>query len=254
MDTYEKEHTYPLLQKAKEGDKSAKEQLVLENMKLVYKIAARFYGRGTDKEDIHQIGVLGLLSAIDRFDFSKGTQFSTYAVPLILGEIRQYFRDDGIIKVSRSMKQLAHRAAQLSEKISREDGKMPTISELSKALQVSREEVVAAMTALSPVSSISSPVTDDGTPLEELLPAPDKTNRFLEELDMHSAILALPERDKQIVYLRYLCDKTQSAISKKMGISQVQVSRLEKKILMKLRNQLNFEENSQNNRISGEKY
>ncbi len=251
MEPYDTERTYKLLRRAQTGDSAAKEQLILENMKLVYKISARFYGRGTDKEDIHQIGVLGLLSAIERFDIRQGTRFSTYAVPVIMGEIKRFFRDDGMIKVSRNLKSLAGQAAKLSEQIRIRENRTPTVRELAETLHVSPAELAQAEKAHLPIRSFSAPIDDSGKPLADLLPAPDKSAHLLERLDIENAVSTLSPRDRSILYMRYVQDKTQTAISKRLGISQVQVSRLEKKILSTLKNQLNFAENSG---ISGEKY
>lgn len=251
MEQYENKRTYDLITAAKAGDKDAKEQLVSENMGLVYHISSRFYGRGVEKEDIHQLGAIGLLAAIDKFDISMGTRFSTYAVPMILGEIRRFFRDDGMMKVSRSMKTLSFHAMQLSEKIRMEQGTSPTVCQLAEALQVSCEELTQAMESSTPVCSFSEPVGDNGKTLGELLPAPDETVSFLDRLDVQTAVSSLPVREQTILHMRYIHEKSQAEIAKKLGISQVQVSRLERKILEHLRNLLNF---SGNSGISGEKY
>lgn len=246
MEQYENDHVYPLILKARAGDKDAKAQLVAENMGLVHSISARFHGRGADMEDLHQIGAMGLLLAIDKFDTSAGTRFSTYAVPLILGEIRRFLRDDGMIKVSRSLKTLAYHATALSEKMCAEQGRNPTIHELAQALHVSKEELVQAMEAVAPIGSFSAPIGDNGQTLSEVLPAPESGVSVLDRLDIQTAISALPPREQTLVEMRYMGEKSQAEVAKRLGISQVQVSRLERKILERLRNQLIFDEKGVN--------
>lgn len=242
VEQYENDHVYALIARARAGDMDAKAQLVTENMGLVHSISVRFQGRGADMEDLHQIGAMGLLLAIDRFDTSAGTRFSTYAVPLILGEIRRFLRDDGMIKVSRSLKTLAYRASALSEKMCAEQGRNPTVHELARALQVSKEELVQAMESAAPVGSFSTPIGETGKTLSELLPAPESDVSILDRMDIHTAISALPPREQTLVQMRYMGEKSQSEVAKRLGISQVQVSRLERKILERLRNALIFDE------------
>ena len=251
MEQYANDHVYTLIAKAREGNADARSQLVTENMGLVYSIAARFYGRGVEMEDLHQIGAMGLLLAIDKFDISAGTRFSTYAVPIILGEIRRFLRDDGMIKVSRSLKSLAYHAAVLSEKMCAEQGYTPTVHALAEALQVSKEELVQAMEAVAPISSFSAPVGDTGKTLSELLPAPENSVTILDRMDIETAISTLPPREQTLVRMRYIGEKSQAEVAKRLGISQVQVSRLERKILEHLRNALIFDEKRVNFR---EKY
>jgi len=235
---FDTERIGELILRAQQGDNAAKEQLISEHMGLVYRIAARFVGRGTDIEDLHQLGAMGLLAAIENFDCSKGTRFSTYAVPVITGEIKRHFRDHGAIKVSRSLKAIAGHAARVTEEFQARCGRTPTISELARELKVSKEELVQAVEANAPVRSFSEPLGDDNATLAETIPAPDTAPLLLERLDIASAISKLSDREQIILHLRFDDEKSQSYIAKKLGISQVQVSRLEKKILLALKNQL----------------
>ena len=206
------DHTIALIQKAHEGDKEAREQLVKENVGLVWSVVKRFYGRGTDPEDLFQIGSIGLLKAIDKFDLSYDVRFSTYAVPMISGEIKRFLRDDGMIKVSRSLKELSYKLFQAREDMTAKLGREPTLEELSRVLKVEKEEIVQAMEAGGEVESIYKPI--------------HQKQQLLETLD---------KEERRLIYLRYFQNQTQSAVGKKLGISQVQVSRMEKKIMEALR-------------------
>lgn len=205
-----------------------------DNIGLVYKAARGYMGRGCDLEDLIQLGSIGLIKAIKRFDNSYGVCFSTYAFPLIVGEIRRFLRDDGIIKVSRSVKENAAKGLAAREKIKKETGEEPTVSEISKACGVSYEDLVYAFEACSEVGSID----DEGAPLP-------KANTSLEDeainkICVSQMISKLPPRERQIIVMRYMTDKTQSYIAAKLGISQVQVSRLEKKALLFMRENMNM--------------
>ena len=241
MNTFEKDTTYQLLYKAKGGDILAKEQLVKENSGLAFSIAKKFYARGKDRgiepDDINQLANLGLVRAIENFDPGTGLMFSTYAVPVILGEIRRYFRDDGPVKVSRSIKQTASKIVAYVEKEKNEKGVIPNVGDIAKALSISCAEVAMAMDASKPPKSLSAPIAD-GTTLSDVLKSEQNESDIVTKADMKSAISNLAEREKSILIMRYFLDKTQSQVAKKLGISQVQVSRLEKKILEKLRRAL----------------
>ena len=215
------DHTISLIRKSHHGDKEAREQLVKENVGLVWCVVKRFYGRGAEPEDLFQIGSIGLLKAIDKFDLSYDVQFSTYAVPMISGEIRRFLRDDGMIKVSRSLKKLSYKCGKKKEELTERMGREPTVEELATSLGTEKEELVQAMEAATEVESIYRPE-------EHLL------NRM-----MLSQILdGLDKEERQLIYLRYFQEKTQAAVGEILGISQVQVSRMEKKILERMRKQM----------------
>ena len=206
--------TIALIRKSHSGDKAAREQLVKENVGLVHCVVKRFLERGAEREDLFQIGSIGLLKAIDKFDLTYNVKFSTYAVPLISGEIKRFLRDDGMIKVSRSLKEIAYKSVQARERLISSLGREPTIEELSEEVGVEREELVQAMEAVCEIESIYRPVHQkEGSEI-----------RLLDKLE-----------EKQLIFLRYFADRTQSDVGKIMGISQVQVSRSEKRIIEKLR-------------------
>lgn len=242
MNQYETEHVYRLILKAQAGDSAAREQLVTENMRLVYRISARFYGKGIDNEDLHQIGAIGLITAIDKFDASFGVRFSTYAVPMILGEIKRYFRDNGPIKVSRSIKKTASDIARVSEELQKTNGRTPGVLEIAKALSLPPEEITQALEATAPVESFSAGFAGSDKTLADFLPDAAFEHDALERLDIQDAVKSLAPREQTIIMMRYALEKTQSDVAKKLGISQVQVSRLERKILTSLKNKLKYTE------------
>ncbi len=238
MQNYDNEHTYSLIIASQSGDERAKNQLAQENMKLVFSIARKFYGRGYDDEDINQIGALGLIRAIQNFDTSLGVRFSTYAVPHILGEIRRFLRDNGPIKVSRSVKQTAFEISRVIEEKQKNEGKTPGVLEISEILGLTPEEIVLAREATLPPESFQAVLPDGKTTLSDILPDKETESETLTKLDIKNAISNLPEREQKIIIMRYFEDKTQSEIAKRLGISQVQVSRLEKRILLDFREKL----------------
>ena len=242
MNQFEHEHVYDLIRRTQAGDQAAKEQIVSENLNLVYKICARFYDKGVEREDLHQIGAIGLILAAEKFDLSRGLKFSTYAVPLILGEIKRYFRDTGPIKVSRDLKKTAREITNFSESFELANGRPPGILEIAKELSLTPEEIASAREATAPIRSISAPTVGEGQTLEDTLPDERFETAYLEKLDVQEAIKKLSEREQEIVFLRYEKEKTQAEIARKLGLSQVQVSRLEKKILARLQKNLNCEE------------
>ncbi|MBQ7792455.1 MAG: sigma-70 family RNA polymerase sigma factor, partial [Clostridia bacterium] len=212
--------------RAKDGDTEALAALCAENAGLVRHVCARFKSRGEDMEDLMQIGTIGLISAIHKFDASYGTRFSTYAVPLILGEIRRYFRDNNLIKVSRGVKRCGQEIAKATETFLYSHGRSPTVSELAQLLGISQEEVTEGICATSPVFSVSAGEEGEGC-LAETLAAPESDVSISTQMDLRAAVTSLPPRERAIVFLRYAKEKSQSEIGKKLGISQVQVSRLE---------------------------
>lgn len=233
------EHTIALIQKSHDGDEEARAQLVEENVGLIWCVVRRFLGRGVESEDLFQIGSIGLLKAIDKFDFSFDVKFSTYAVPMISGEIQRFLRDDGIIKVSRSLKELAYKAFLAREKLQENLHREPTLEELASDLGVEKEELAMAMEASSEVESLYKPVYQkDGNevPLLEKLEEKDcQEEKVLNRMLLSTLLEELGKEERQLIYLRYFSNKTQTEIGQELGISQVQVSRMEKKILRRMR-------------------
>lgn len=236
------EHTIALIKRSHEGDEKARTQLVEENIGLVWCVAKRFYGRGTEAEDLFQIGSIGLLKAIDKFDLSYDVKFSTYAVPMISGEIQRFLRDDGMIKVSRSLKELAYKAYIAKEKLTDRWNREPTIEEIAEELHVSKEELAQALESSGEVESLHRPVyQQDGSEVQLLERIPEKEEqeeRIVNHLLLAQLLTHLEKEERQLIYMRYFANKTQAETGKKLGISQVQVSRLEKKILNNLRERL----------------
>lgn len=234
------EHTAELILRAHDGDKAARERLVQENTGLVWCVVKRFYGRGMEAEDLFQIGTIGLIKAIDKFDLSYGVRFSTYAVPVIAGEIRRFLRDDGILKVSRSLKELAIKAGQAKEDYIMKYRKEPTVAELSEMIGVAKEELVQAMEAASEVESLQRPLHEsDGSAvslIDRLEEKTDPQEKVIDRMFLQSLLETLEKQERCLIYLRYFENRTQSQTGKILGISQVQVSRLEKKILNHMRN------------------
>ena len=233
------DHTIALIRKSHEGDKEAREQSVKENVGLVWCVVRRFYGRGAEPEDLFQIGSIGLLKAIDKFDLSYEVKFSTYAVPMISGEIRRFLRDDGMIKVSRSLKELSYKILQERERMTRSLGREPNLQELSEKLGLEREEIVQAMESAVEVESLHKPIHQkEGSEIRLMDKLEEKDQREEDVLDrivLQEALETLEPEERQLIYLRYFANKTQSDVGKSMGISQVQVSRMEKRILQRMK-------------------
>ena len=224
---------------AKDGDAQAKEYVVNNNMGLVWSIVRKFLNRGTEADDLFQIGCIGLIKAIEKFDSAYGVQFSTYAVPMIMGEIKRHLRDDGIIKVSRSLKELSIKAKGVMDKLSKEMGREPTVQEVALQLDVSAEELVMALDATVVPESINAKMGDDGRELETTLGCDeDMEQNVVNKIAIKDALSNLTARERQIIVLRYFKDKTQSQIAAQLGISQVQVSRIEKKVLAQMRDKI----------------
>ena len=227
--------TEELIRLAQTGDQQAKETLITENAGLIWSITKRYFGRGTDAEDLYQLGCLGFLKAVEGFDGAYGTQFSTYAVPKIAGEIRRFLRDDGAVKVSSSIKErsasIKSARAHLLSKLDRE----PTVSEISAYPGFSVEEIAEAETATATVESISQQAGEDGYTLECFLSNTESEEILLERLSLRQAIDQLPERESMVIKLRFFHGLTQDRVSNVLSVSQVQVSRIEKKALQKLK-------------------
>lgn len=218
--------------KSQQGDKQARDILVERNVRLVWSVVQRFMNRGYDQEDLFQIGSIGLIKSIDKFDLSYDVRFSTYAVPMIIGEIQRFIRDDGSIKVSRSLKETANKIRRKRDELTKELGRSATILEIANALEVSPEEAVHALEASKSPHSIHETVFEnDGDAITLLDQIADEDNNWFDKITLEEAIRNLDERERLIVYLRYYKDQTQSKVAERLGISQVQVSRLEKKIL-----------------------
>lgn len=224
-----------LIARSQQGDSAATEQLVEENSGLIWSVARRFMGRGTESDDLYQLGCLGFLKAVEGFDLNYGTQFSTYAVPKIAGEIRRFLRDDGAVKVSRSLKEQSASIKATRSRMTVTLGREPTIQEISQEMGLSPEEIAMAETATNPTESIQRETGEEGFSLENILTDTESEERMVEKIALRQAIDALPEREKMVVNLRYFHSLTQQRVAKVMDISQVQVSRIEKKALEHLR-------------------
>ena len=224
-----------LIARSQQGDSAATEQLVEKNSGLIWSVARRFMGRGTESDDLYQLGCLGFLKAVEGFDLNYGTQFSTYAVPKIAGEIRRFLRDDGAVKVSRSLKEQSASIKATRNRMTVTLGREPTIQEISQEMGLSPEEIAMAETATNPTESIQRETGEEGFSLENILTDTESEERMVEKIALRQAIDALPEREKMVVNLRYFHSLTQQRVAKVMDISQVQVSRIEKKALEHLR-------------------
>ena len=224
-----------LLEAARRGDNEACERLLVENSGLIWSVAKRYYGRGVESEDLYQLGCLGFLKAVRGFDQSYGTQFSTYAVPKIAGEIRRFLRDDGVVKVSRGVKERALAVRLARDRLYARLGREPTLSELSDATGLEPEDIAAAETATMAVASIHSESGEEGFTLESVLGDGGMEDEVVERLALRAAIDRLPERERQVVLLRFFKNLTQDRAAKVLGVSQVQVSRIERRALGHLR-------------------
>jgi len=227
-----------LLEAARGGDSAACEQVLLENNGLIWSVVRRYYGRGVEPDDLYQLGCLGFLKAVRGFDPEFGTQFSTYAVPKIAGEIRRFLRDDGPVKVSRGLKERGSAIRGARGRLAAQLGREPTLSELAEDTGLSPEEIAAAETAAEPVVSLQTETGDGGLTLEGMLSTGNEEEGLVERLALRAAIAALPEREQQVLLLRYYRGMTQMDSARVLGVSQVQVSRLERRALEKLRQQM----------------
>ena len=224
-----------MLRQAQAGDRQASEALVEENTGLIWSVAKRFLGRGTEAEDLYQLGCLGFLKAVEGFDLAYGTQFSTYAVPKIAGEIRRFLRDDGAIKVSRSLKEQSATIKATRNRLTQALGREPTVLEISRQTGFTPEEIAIAETATAATESIQRETGDEGFTLENILTDTESEEKMLERIALRQAISRLPEREGLVIRLRYFHSLTQERVSRVLQVSQVQVSRIEKKALGILR-------------------
>ena len=232
------DHRTALIRAAQAGDQAACQQLVEENTGLIWSVVRRYTHRGVENEDLYQLGCLGFLKAVQGFDPDFGTQFSTYAVPKIAGEIRRFLRDDGAIKVSRSLKERSAAVRLMRSRLASALGREPTIGELAEQLGLTAEEIALAENATQEVESIHRACGEEGFTLESILTDTESEERMLEKIALRQAISELPEREKSVIALRYFHGLTQDRVAKVLGVSQVQVSRIEKKAIGMLREKI----------------
>ncbi len=228
-----------LFKKIKDGDKAAREEFINGNLRLVLSVIQRFGGRGENPDDLFQVGCIGLIKAIDNFDMSLNVQFSTYAVPMIIGEVRRYLRDNNPIRVSRSIRDLAYKAIQVKEKLTKEDGKEPTIDKIAKELGIEREEIAFSFDAIQDPISLQEPVYKDGAEnifiMDQVSDNKNTDEKWAENLSLAEAMKKLNEREKAIITKRFFDGRTQMEVADEIGISQAQVSRLEKNAIQRIR-------------------
>ena len=228
-----------LLVKIKQGDVEARETFIKGNLRLVLSVIQRFSSRGENPDDLFQVGCIGLIKAIDNFDLSVGVQFSTYAVPMIIGEVRRFLRDEGPIRVSRSLKDIAYKALRAKEQFTTKNMREPTVEEISKEIDVKQEDIVFALDAISEPISLFEPVYHDGGEaiyvMDQIKDTKNTDANWLESIALSEAMRHLDEREKHILNLRFFCGKTQMEVAEEIGISQAQVSRLEKSALKSMR-------------------
>lgn len=225
--------------KIKQGDEEARTEFIKGNLRLVLSVIQRFYGRGESADDLFQIGCVGLIKSIDNFDLSQGVQFSTYAVPMIIGEVRRYLRDNNSIRVSRSVRDLAYKTIQFKDKFNKEKGREPTIEEISKELEVGREEITASLDAIQDPVSLQEPIYNDGNEsifvMDQVKDIKNNDENWAEIMTINEALKKLSNKEKNIIMRRYFDGKTQMEIAEEIGISQAQVSRLEKNALEQMK-------------------
>lgn len=235
--------TIELIKLARSGDKLARDKVIQNNMGLVYSIVSRYAGRGYDSEELSQIGAIGLIKAVDKFDMGFEVKFSTYAVPLISGEIKRFLRDDGMVKVSRSIKENGWKIKRAADRLSQELDREPSIEELAAATEIAVEDIVLALEANSEVESINKPICfSDGREVsleEKIQEKSDWNEDLLNRMMVEQLMKLLDEKEKKLIRMRYYEDRTQREVAEALGISQVQVSRMEKKILLGLRSHVN---------------
>ena len=227
-----KQEKEELLVKINEGDEEARNTFINGNLRLVLSVIQRFYGRGETADDLFQVGCVGLIKAIDNFDLSQNVQFSTYAVPMIVGEVKRYLRDNNSIRVSRSVRDLAYKAIQTKEKMTKEKGREPTIEEIAKELNVEKEEIAFSLDAIQDPVSLQEPVYNDGAEsiflMDQVKDSKNTDELWIEKMAIEGALKKLNEKEKNIVVKRFFDGKTQMEVAEEIGISQAQVSRLEK--------------------------
>lgn len=228
-----------LITESQKGNKEARDLLVEKNVRLVWSVVQRFLNRGYDPDDLFQIGSIGLIKSIDKFDLSYDVKFSTYAVPMIIGEIQRFIRDDGSVKVSRTLKETGNKIRRAKDMLTKKHGRVPTVNELAAELDIPAEDIILAQDAMRAPQSIHETVFEnDGDPITLLDQLADDDTKWFDKLSLEDAIQHLNERERLIVYLRYYKDQTQTEVAQRLGISQVQVSRIEKKLLQEIKTYL----------------
>ena len=227
--------TEDLIARSQAGDEAATEALVQENSGLIWAVARRYLGRGAELEDLYQLGCLGFLKAVEGFDLSFGTQFSTYAVPKISGEIRRFLRDDGAVKVSRGIKEQAAQIKSVRNSLTNLFGREPTVGEIARQTGFTPEEIVLAETATAATESIQRECGEEGFSLEDVLTDTESEEKMVEKIALRQAVSNLPERERTVIQMRYFHGLTQDRVAKVLDVSQVQVSRIEKKAIGQLR-------------------
>lgn len=242
LGTLKNEEMMELMARSKTGDESARQRLIEGNLRLVLSVIQRFCGRGENPDDLFQVGCIGLLKAIANFDETKEVRFSTYGVPMIAGEVRRYLRDNSVLRVSRSIRDLAYRILQCKEAMTVETGREPSLEEIAKKMEIPVEEVSGAMDAIAAPVSLYDPVYSDGgdplTVMDQIRDTKNTDERWLERIALRDAFNTLSEREKQILILRFYDGKTQMEVASQVGISQAQVSRLEKSAINTMRKQV----------------
>lgn len=235
-------NTLELIRLSQMGDTGARNRVITENVGLIWSIVRRFLGRGQEAEDLFQIGCIGLMKAVDKFELSYDVKFSTYAVPMITGEIKRFLRDDGMIKVSRTLKETASRVRKVQETLENEFGREPTLAELAASLQLAEEEIVMALDSSAEVESLNKTIYhSDGSDIvlmDKIAEETDQNERLINHMALKKIISELDEREQSLIRMRFFEERTQTQVAQVLGISQVQVSRMEKKLLLHLREQL----------------
>lgn len=234
--------TLELIRLSQMGDTNARNRVVTENIGLIWSIVRRFLGRGQEADDLFQIGCIGLMKAVDKFELSYEVKFSTYAVPMITGEIKRFLRDDGMIKVSRTLKETAYRVRKVQEALEGEYGREPTLAELAATLQLAEEEIVMALDSAAEVESLNKTIHhSDGNDIalmDKIAEEEDQSERLINHMALKKLLSELDEREQSLIQMRYFEERTQSQVAEVLGVSQVQISRMEKKLLLQLRNRL----------------
>lgn len=235
-------NTLELIRLSQMGDTGARNRVITENVGLIWSIVRRFLGRGQEADDLFQIGCIGLMKAVDKFELSYDVKFSTYAVPMITGEIKRFLRDDGMIKVSRTLKETAGRVRKVQEMLENEYGREPTLAELAASMQLAEEEIVMALDSSAEVESLNKTIYySDGSDIalmDKIAEEVDRNERLVNHMALKKILSELDEREQSLIRMRFFEERTQTQVAEVLGVSQVQVSRMEKKILLQLRSRL----------------
>lgn len=235
-------NTLELIRLSQMGDTEARNRVITENVGLIWSIARRFLGRGQEADDLFQIGCIGLMKAVDKFELSYDVKFSTYAVPMISGEIKRFLRDDGMIKVSRTLKETAGKVRKVQELLEGEYGREPTLAELAASLQIAEEEIVMALDSSAEVESLDKTIYysdgNDITLMDKIAEEVDRNERLVNHMALKKILSELDEREQNLIRMRFFEERTQTQVAEVFGVSQVQVSRMEKKLLMHMRSRL----------------